>query len=158
KVVGSGQKSGFYWVFDAATGALVNGNVPPSGKQGLQVSTGSSLGGLYATAAVDPKTDTVFGNDPDPSPSPPSGHEVAIAGNGQSFVSTFANNGYFNTTTADQSGVAIANGVVYFDTLGGTLFALDEKSGKVLAQVATSGANSGPSISNGHIYVGQGNF
>jgi uncharacterized protein (TIGR03118 family) len=156
KVVGSGQKSGFFWVFDAKDGHVVN--VTPSGKEGLQVSTGSSLGGLYATAAVDTKTDTVFANDRDPSTTPQSGHVVAIAGNGQSFVSTFANNGYFNTTTPDQSGVAIANGVVYFDTLGGTLFALDEKTGKVLAQVATDGANSGPSVSNGHIYVGQGNF
>src|SRR5262249_45688814 len=44
-VVGSGDKAGFYWVFDAKTGAVVN--IKANGKQGLQVAPGSTLGGLF---------------------------------------------------------------------------------------------------------------
>jgi uncharacterized protein (TIGR03118 family) len=144
EVVGSGQKSGFYHVFDAKTGAVVNQ---------IEVSAGSHLGGLFATAAEDVKTGVVFANDRFPhTGAPATGELAAIAPDGSHFIWQFP------TTAPDQSGVALANGVVYFDTLGGTLFALDEKTGAVLAQVATSGANSGPAISNGHIYVGQGNL
>src|ERR1035438_8276422 len=42
KVVGAGQKSGFYHVLDAATGQLVNQ---------LQVEPGGTLGGLFARGA-----------------------------------------------------------------------------------------------------------
>jgi uncharacterized protein (TIGR03118 family) len=144
EVVGSGQKSGFYHVFDAKTGAVVNQ---------IQISGGSSLGGLFATAAEDVKTGVVFANDRfTHTGAPATGEVAAIAPDGSHTIWTFS------TATPDQSGVALANGVVYFDTLGGTLFALDEKTGAVLAQVATSGANSGPAISNGRVYVGQGNL
>src|SRR5262249_31517740 len=51
KVVSAGQKSGFYHVFDAATGAVINQ---------FQVSPGSLLGGLFATPALDPTTGVAF--------------------------------------------------------------------------------------------------
>jgi outer membrane protein assembly factor BamB len=56
------------------------------------------------------------------------------------------------------SGVAVANGVVYFHNSGATsvLYALDAATGQVLAQVSTNGGISGPSVSNGQIYVGTG--
>jgi hypothetical protein len=56
------------------------------------------------------------------------------------------------------SGLAVANGVIYFNTSGSpsTLYALHAKTGEVLARVFTSGGISGPSVSNGQIYVGTG--
>jgi uncharacterized protein (TIGR03118 family) len=143
KVVGSGQKSGFYHVFDAATGEALNQ---------IQVSPGGTLGGLFATAAVDPKTRVVFANDRDTGTTPPSGHVFAIAGDGSHVV------WQFDTATPDQSGVALANGVVYFHSLDGFLYALNEKTGALLAKVATGASDSGPSISNGRLYVGQGDI
>jgi uncharacterized protein (TIGR03118 family) len=141
KVVGAGQKSGFYHVFDAATGEDLNQ---------IQVSGGSTLGGLFATAAVDAKTRVVFANDRDPGTAPPSGHLFAIAGDASHVV------WQFDTAKPDQSGVALANGVVYFESLDGFLYALDEKTGDLLAKVATGQSDSGPAVSNGHVYLGTG--
>jgi hypothetical protein len=65
---------------------------------------------------------------------------------------------HFDTPfSPDRSGVAVANGVVYFQsTFDGTLYALDAVTGKLLKQVTTGGVTSGPSISRGQIYVGIG--
>ena len=56
------------------------------------------------------------------------------------------------------SGVAVANGVVYLHTSAASsiLYALDAATGEVLAAVSTNGGISGPSVSNGQIYVGTG--
>jgi uncharacterized protein (TIGR03118 family) len=145
-VVGSGQKSGFFWVFDAKTGALVN--IQDNGLQGLQVVPGSTLGGLFATAAVDPKTDVVFapGNDV----AAGTGALTAIAGDGSHIIWQLP------TPSLNVSGVAVANGVVYFEDTGGSLYAVDENTGKVLAQLLTGGEDSGPSISDGQLFMGQG--
>jgi hypothetical protein len=48
--------------------------------------------------------------------------------------------------------------VVYFQDLGGTFYALDEKTGAVLAQLFTGGSVSGPAVSRGEIFLGQGNI
>jgi uncharacterized protein (TIGR03118 family) len=143
EVVSAGQKSGFYHVFDAATGAAINQ---------FQVSPGSTLGGLFATAALDPETGVAFANDRFPHPGQPATGEVAA-------IAPDASHTLWElpTPSPDQSGVALANGVVYFQDLGGTFYALDEKTGKVLAQLFTGGANSSPAISNGRIFLGQGN-
>jgi uncharacterized protein (TIGR03118 family) len=143
KVVGAGQKSGFYHVFDAATGEVVNR---------IQVSGGGTLGGLYASAAFDPKTGVVFANDRDTGTTPNTGHLFAIAGDGSKVL------WQVNTTTPAQSGVALANGVVYFETTGGTLYAVNEATGAVLARIAANGNVSGPAVSNGRLYMGQGNL
>ncbi len=151
-VVGSGQKSGFYWVFDAATGNIVN--IQANGKQGIQVVPGSTLGGLFATAAVDPKTDVVYANarvpTNDSNPFPATGELAAISGDGLSVLWTVP------TPSADQSGVALANGVVYFEDTGGTFYAVDADTGKILTQLFTGGGDSGPAISRGQIFLGQG--
>ncbi|MHB1423689.1 MAG: TIGR03118 family protein [Gemmataceae bacterium] len=151
-VVGSGQKSGFYWVFDAKTGTLVN--IQANGKQGIQVVPGSTLGGLFATAAVDPKTDVVYANARVPTngnnPFPATGELAAISGNGLKVLWDVP------TPSADQSGVALANGVVYFQDTGGTFYAVDARTGKVLAQLFTGGGDSGPAVSGGQIFLGQG--
>jgi hypothetical protein len=55
------------------------------------------------------------------------------------------------------SGVAVANGVVYFQSLlNGTFYALDAATGQPLAEVVTGGLSSGPAVSRGQIYLGTG--
>jgi polyvinyl alcohol dehydrogenase (cytochrome) len=147
KVVGAGQKSGFYHVVDAATGADVNPNL-------IQVQHGGQLSGLFANGAE--ARGVVFANTSDwPSGfsggQPRSGSLVAIAGDGRHALRTFP------TPLPNLSGVAVANNVVYFQSIDGNLYALDARTGGRLAQVATGGQPSGPSVSRGHLYLGIGN-
>jgi hypothetical protein len=56
------------------------------------------------------------------------------------------------------SGVAVANGVVYFTTVAsGKLVALDAATGTVLKEISLGPVWSGPSVSRGRVYVGTGN-
>jgi polyvinyl alcohol dehydrogenase (cytochrome) len=56
------------------------------------------------------------------------------------------------------SGLAVANGVVYFTTVAsGRLVALDAETGSVLKEIAIGPVWSGPSVSRGRVYVGTGN-
>jgi polyvinyl alcohol dehydrogenase (cytochrome) len=56
------------------------------------------------------------------------------------------------------SGVAVANGVVYFTTVAsGKLVALDASSGEMLKEIPLGPVWSGPSVSRGRVYVGTGN-
>ena len=146
-VVGAGQKSGFYHVYNAMTGAEIDKN---------QLVPGSTLGGLFATAAVDPRTGVVFANANDaPPPANPTrgtGDLFAISGDGSQTLWAFP------TPRGNLTGVALANGVVYFVSLGGTMYALDEATGALLAQVSTGGGDSGPAVSNGRIFLGQGDL
>jgi polyvinyl alcohol dehydrogenase (cytochrome) len=145
KVVGAGQKSGFYHVVDATTGALVNQ---------LQVEPGGSLGGLFADTAV--ANGIVYANGinwPNPGGSyPTAGDLIAIAGDGSKELWRFTTPG-----SPDMGGVAVANGVVYFtSTYSGQLFALNANSGAVLSSIAVGVSGSGPAVSAGQVYVGTG--
>jgi hypothetical protein len=56
------------------------------------------------------------------------------------------------------SGVAVANGVLYFTTVAsGKLVALNAETGKVLKELDLGPVFSGPSVSRGRVYVGTGN-
>jgi polyvinyl alcohol dehydrogenase (cytochrome) len=56
------------------------------------------------------------------------------------------------------SGVAVANGVVYFTTVAsGKLVALDAATGAVLKEIDLGPVWSGPSVSRGRVYAGTGN-
>ena len=56
------------------------------------------------------------------------------------------------------SGVAVANGVVYFTAVAsGKLVALDAASGATLREIDLGPVWSGPSVSRGRVYVGTGN-
>lgn len=56
------------------------------------------------------------------------------------------------------SGVALANGVAYFTTVGsGILVALDAATGKLFKEIPLGPVWCGPSVSHGHVYVGSGN-
>lgn len=146
KVVGAGQKSGFYHVVDAQTGALVNQ---------LQVEPGGSLGGLFADTAV--SNGVVYANGinwPHPSATsfPTAGDLIAIAGDGSHELWRFT-----TQFSPDMAGVAVANGVVYFtSTYSADLFALDASNGNVLNAISVGVSDSGPSVSNGQIFVGTG--
>lgn len=57
------------------------------------------------------------------------------------------------------SGIAVANGVVYFTTLvSSKLVALDAASGKVLRELDLPPVWSGPAVSRGRVYVGTGSI
>ena len=56
------------------------------------------------------------------------------------------------------SGIAVANGVIYFTTLvSNRLVALDASSGELLKEIDLGSVFSGPSVSRGRVYVGTGN-
>jgi polyvinyl alcohol dehydrogenase (cytochrome) len=150
KVVGAGQKqTGKYWVLDAATGDLVSSiQAVPSCTNGL---------GLFADSAV--SNDVVFVNGvnckiPSKPPFlPQTGAVIALKSDASRKLWEFTS--FFAPII---SGVAVANGVVYFNASGflSILYALDAKTGEVLARVLTSAGVSGPSVSNGQIYLGTG--
>jgi polyvinyl alcohol dehydrogenase (cytochrome) len=152
RVIGAGEKqTGEYWVLDAATGDLV-GSI-----QAVPSCEGSE--GIFADSAVDEGEGMVFVNGVNCSiPSkppfiPPTGAVVGLKSDASEKVWEFTS--WFAPVL---SGVAVANGVVYFQASGllSILYALDAKTGQVLAGVLTSGGISGPSVSNGQIYVGTG--
>jgi polyvinyl alcohol dehydrogenase (cytochrome) len=149
-VVGAGEKeTGFHWVLDAASGDLV-GSIQA-------VPSCPNSEGLFADSAI--SGDAVFSNgvnceiQANPPLIPPTGEVIALnsdaSGKRWQFTSPAA---------SVLSGLAVANGVVYFHTsaLSSILYALDATSGRILAAVLTSGGISGPSVSNGQIYVGTG--
>jgi polyvinyl alcohol dehydrogenase (cytochrome) len=157
KVVGAGEKNGVYWVLDATSGALVGsikavlGCVP--GSEGIFADSAISNGVVF----VNGQDCSVFANPP---LIPPTGVVIAL----ESKVDSSGNLKmeerwrFESPLAAVLSGVAVANGVVYFHNSGVTsvLYALDVATGEVLADVSTNGGISGPSVSNGQIYVGTG--
>lgn len=155
KVIGAGEKSGLYYVLDPNTGNIL---------QGLPVAPGGMLGGLMPDSAV--ANGVVFANGADwPAPfdggAPRGGSLTAIFGDASGVKWAFdedgvPGNGHAGTVAPNLSGVAVANGVVYFQSLNGILYALDAGSGKELAWVLTEGQTSGPAISHGQIYLGRG--
>ena len=153
KVVGAGQKSGFFHVVDATTGALVNQ---------AQFEYAGPLGGLFADSAV--ANGVVFANGnnwPQPGAGAPSGDLVAFSGDATHELWRFQAPGLIF------GGVAVANSVVYFTSVyftptgpAGVLYALNSANGSTLAAIpvgSTNASNSGPSVSRGRVYVGTGN-
>ncbi len=146
-VVSAGQKSGFFHVLDAATGQEIN--------DPIQLAPNGTVGGLFADSAV--ANGVVYANGTDwtgllAGQPPTRGILSAVAADGSHEL------WHFDTPfSPNLSGVAVANGVVYFQSsLDGTLYALDAASGNVLARVATGGQSSGPAISRGQVYLGTG--
>jgi polyvinyl alcohol dehydrogenase (cytochrome) len=150
KVVGAGQKSGFYHVVDAATGQLVNQiQVEPAGLLGgLFNDTAVSNGVVYANGINWPGNNAANGTPPT------AGDLIAIAGDGSQELWRFTTPG-----SPDISAVAVANGVVYFTSaFNGNLYALNASNGAQLASVplVQGGCWGGPSVDNGQVYVGVG--
>jgi len=158
KVVGAGDKNGIYFVFDAATGQEISEK---------QVQGAGSLGGLFADSAV--AYGLVFANGanwPDPfdfSVPPVAGLLTAISGDATRVLWQIS-----VPQKVNLSGVAVANGVVYFAaadpgvgdrlTSSGTLYALNAFTGAVLAAVPFNNcASSGPAVAHGRVFLGLGN-
>lgn len=148
KVVGAGQKSGFYHVLDAATGEEV---MAPE-----QLVPGGILGGLFADSAV--ADGVIYANaiewDPfDPS-SFPFGHLFALS------ADSLVEEWHFVTPgSPNLSGVAVANEVVYFHSLfDERLHALDAATGAELLALHVGPSTSGPAVANGRVYLGTGDL
>jgi outer membrane protein assembly factor BamB len=123
KAIGVGSKDGFYFEMDAATGAALNG------PNALQLEVGGVEGGLFATGAVDQKDGAEFSNGNDwptllqpNDPGPVGGDLYAVSLDGKTMRWDF------KTPSPALSGVAVANGIVYFKTLDGTLYFLNARA------------------------------
>ena len=149
-VIGIGQKTGRFFVLDDATGALVTTPL-----QVVPECHGSN--GLFATAAVAGNKVFAPGQNckfPFGPIFPPATCQLSsIKSDGSATV-------WSHVTLFDNamSGVAVANGVVYYSVVGltGNLVALDAQTGKTLANVFIGWGAIGPSISRGQVYVGTG--
>jgi polyvinyl alcohol dehydrogenase (cytochrome) len=153
KVVSAGSKDGFYFVMNAATGQPING------PNGTQLEAGGVLGGLYQAGAVDQKDGIIFANGLNwpalDTGGPPAGGDLyAVSLDGKTQLWDF------QTPAPNGSGVAIANGVVYFQSTDGTLYALNaeapDAAHALLASIATGGNYSGPAVADGHVFLGTG--
>jgi polyvinyl alcohol dehydrogenase (cytochrome) len=143
KVVGDGQKNGFYHVLDARTGAVVTD--PP-----IQFISGSTLGGLYTDSA---EAGVVFAPGNDLTTTPPSCALIAIKGDGSGELWRFTTDGL------EANGVAIGDGVVFFKpSFDPNLYAFDPATGAKLAAIPVGGSNSGPALAHGRIFLGTGNI
>ena len=148
KVVSAGQKSGFFHVLDAKTGL----EMFPTG--GLtQYLVGGVLGGFHTDSGVADGVVFAPGNHGGPAFGIPSSCAlVAINPDGSKRWQFEANGPSF-------SGIAIANGVVYFQPNSDpNLYALSTDTGKVLGTIKTGGSSGGPAIANGRIFVGGGPY
>ncbi len=140
KVVGAGQKSGFFHVLDAATGATLH-------QRQFQVA-GTGVGGMFADSAA--ADGIVFANT---SNYFYYGEIIAFTGD------TNQELWRYNVPAggATLSGVAVANQVVYFSAMDGNLYALRSTTGALLARVPIGANTSGPAIAGGRVFVGTGN-
>lgn len=150
RVVGAGQKSGFFHIFDAKTGQQLSHS---------QIESAGGVGGLFADSAF--AYGSIYANGIDwpdfyrANPFlhlPTGGHliKMSAAGNLQCQ--------YTNGET-NMSGVAVANGVVYFQSslMSSKLYALNASNCSLLYKYDIGGfAASGPAISNGRVYFGTG--
>jgi polyvinyl alcohol dehydrogenase (cytochrome) len=144
-VVGAGQKSGFYHVLDALTGEVV---------AATQWYMAGPFGGIFADSAVSDGKVFVNGENWQDTNGPPAAGTgiTALSADGTTQLWHFDTPG-----SPDMSGISVANGVVYFQSVfDGQIRALDEKSGAMLATIPIGPAISGPSIAGGQVYVGTG--
>jgi outer membrane protein assembly factor BamB len=152
KVLGVGQKTGRFWVFDAETGDVINQRdlLPGGVLGGFQTGCANAFG-VHYTNGVDWPDLFV---DPNNFRPPPTGGSVfALSPGLKRELWRFDTPG-----SPFLSGVAVAGGVVYaVSSREGTLYALHALTGAPLAAVTLGPAVSGPSVSRGRVYVGTGN-
>jgi polyvinyl alcohol dehydrogenase (cytochrome) len=156
-LVGAGEKSGVYHAFNPDTGEIVWSTAAgPSGLEGgIQWGTATDGKRIYVPeadfnrktytladgtqwaggswAALDPTTGKILWQTPAPTPAGATREALA------------------------QSGVSVANGVVYSGTLSGDFVAMDAATGKILWTFASGGSvHSAPAIVNGVLYWASG--
>jgi polyvinyl alcohol dehydrogenase (cytochrome) len=152
-IIGAGQKSGIYYALDPDTGAEL---------WHTQVGPGSSLGGIEWGSATDGTRIYVAICDFNGIP--------YAAGSAGSWAALDPATGAILWQKADPNGgfdigpMAVANGVVYADSMGGrysavaqTMLALDSSTGETLWSFsAGSSVNAGATIVDGTVYWGSG--
>lgn len=187
-VVGAGCKNGGFYVFDATDGKLIANTPVYTGKpkypldpppDSRMLALPGALGGLQTGCATDGKH--VFTNGLDgihlgtqeteaESLAPPTaGRVVCVSGDTKTErwrherpkaepAGAFVKLKHPRVGDPVASGVAVANGVVYFTTtVSKKLVALDAATGTVLKEIEVGAVWSGPAVSRGRVYVGTGN-
>lgn len=157
QVVGIGQKSGMYWLFDAATGQVLWHTL---------VGPGSALGGIEWGTAYDGHHIYVAISNADHIPYNPTGNGVLDTGTtltGGSWAALDPATGEILWQTADPSGswdpgaVSTAGGVVFAGSMDGTMYALNGGTGAIEWNYASGGSvNSGAAIAGGDVFWGSG--
>lgn len=159
QLIGAGQKSGYYWALDPATGKLLwHTKIGPGGGGG-GIFWGSATDGtnIYSAEADANKTPyTLQGS------GPYAGQTIT----GGSWTAMNAATGAILWQTPDPQSapdtgyVSVANGVVYADSnasTGTNMYALDASTGAVLWSFASGGeVRSGAAIVGAKIYWGSG--
>ena len=151
KLVGAGQKSGIYWMVDAASGEIV---------WSAAAGPGSVVGGIQWGTATDGRqvylVETNFGRLP---------HELP-----DGRVIDYSSIAALDAATGEvawhipephgglaQGAVSVANGVLYAGSLDGYMYAIDTRTGRVLWETRGEGSsNAGPAIAHGSVYWGNG--
>lgn len=149
KVVAAGEKGGVLYLLDAATGARLDE---------LTVESSGPTGGLFADSAQHEGVTYANGIDwPDEPAGLGNGDVIAVRSDD---VGQLSEVWRFRTPGSPNMGaVAVANGVVYvLSSRSGVLYALHAADGVVLAHVAVGVGISGPAVSRGRLYVGNGDF
>ncbi len=151
RVVGAGQKSGQYWLLDAATGEVLwSASVGPGGiNGGIQWGTATDGRRIYvAEANFERLTHTL-----------PDGQTITSG----SFAALDAATGAIlwqvpdPTDGIDTAAVTVANGVVYAGSLTGRMFALDAETGEIRWDFQGQGPSAaGPAVVGGVVYWGNG--
>ncbi len=151
RAVGAGQKSGEFWMLDAATGAIIwSASVGPGSTQGgIQWGTANDGQRIYFTSSN-------AGNLPHQLPN---GQTITYSSFGALDVAT----GRVIWQIPEPRGgrsigpVTIANGVVFVGSMNNWRYALNAATGQVLWQSQAAGSsNAGPAIVNGRLYWGNG--
>ncbi len=145
-VVGVADKAGVYSALDRATGETV---------WARRLTDGSHLGGVMVTAAVADGaiyvTSNVWTNYDDFAD--PGNRAVAFALD----AATGASRWEHALTAPSFGAVTLANGVVYFGTIDGTIHALAADDGRTVWQDATlADIGGGPSVAGGRLFVPHG--
>jgi polyvinyl alcohol dehydrogenase (cytochrome) len=156
-VVGIGQKSGFYWMFDAKTGQLLWKTL---------VGPGSALGGMEWGTATDGShiyvnIGNLYGIPYHPTQNGVIDTSVTLTGG--SFAALDPATGMIQWQTGDPTGnidigaVSSAGGVVFSGSMDGTMYALNGNTGAILWSYASGASvNSGPAIVGNNVYWGTG--
>jgi glucose dehydrogenase len=184
RVVGVGSKNGGFYVLDAATGEILAHTPiyegppvrPTRNVNPRTLALPSAIGGLQTGCATDGKS--IFTNGIDilglgvKGPLPPTAgrvvslsldtarenwrHErpkVAAVGG------TPEKPAFTDVGDPIASGIAVANGVLYFTTtVSNRLVAVDAATGKSLREIPLGPVWCGPVVSRGRVYVGTGNL
>ncbi|MFT3926154.1 MAG: PQQ-binding-like beta-propeller repeat protein [Myxococcales bacterium] len=149
-LVGAGDKGGHFYALNRDTGTLV---------WGTELTPGGRTGGVMASPAVADGVIYVYSNDGIAenfgSDGPTAGSAFAIDGaTGNHIWETKFQQGAFG-------GIAVANGLMFFTTLDGSIHALNTENGqelwtdKLLGGMATESAG-GVTVAGGMVYAGAG--